>query len=280
MITRHGTALHPSRPSIAIVVTYFGPPPLWLPAFLLSCRRNPDVRWIIYTDVQVAADIPPNVTFAPMDIAELDRRASAVLGTNIGLPRSLRKICDLKPTYGLLFADDLKPVDFWAHSDLDIVWGDVRRFLSDDILDRHDIVSSRKGRLSGHFTLFRNTAAINRTFELIPDVRTALAAPKHAHLDETAMTICLRELLAGPTGHAAPRVCWRQALTMSADYQRALGDGPSDNLWWRDGKTFDAEGRELMYLHFHKMKRDMDGINFGYGDSPAAFAINRKGFFA
>ena len=35
------------RQSIAIVATVFGPPPVWLPAFFLSCQRNADVSWII-----------------------------------------------------------------------------------------------------------------------------------------------------------------------------------------------------------------------------------------
>lgn len=269
------------RPSIAIVVTYFGRPPFWLPAFLLSCRANPDVRWLIYTDVDFAADLPANVTLKHLPIRELNARASDALGTRIALrQRSLRKACDLKPAYGLIFADELQPFDFWAHSDIDIVWGNVRRFLTDDLLNDHDIITSLVRKVAGHFTLFRNTPETNRTFELIPDIKAAMAHPKYRHLDEDELTRYLRDRLDRTPPPAWPRVYWRDELTMSSKYQKALGDGRADSLWWRNGRTYDADGKELMYLHFHKLKPYMKTINFGPGDSPAAFTIDRRGFSA
>lgn len=269
-----------ARPSIAIVLTFFGQAPLWLPAFLLSCRENRDVRWFIYTDFDVTSAIPANVTLKYVEIRELNLRSSEVLGTRIEIQRFPRKICDLKPAYGLIFADDLQPFDFWACSDLDIIWGDIRHFVTDSILNNYDIVSSRPSRLSGHFTLFRNTAPTNRTFELIPDFRKAMASPRYAHLDERELTRHLRDHLGRAPLHATPRVYWREEFTMSAAYQRALGDSDADTLWWRNGKTFDAEGKELMYLHFHKLKQNMNTINFGFDDTPTAFTIDRRGFSA
>ena len=32
-----------------------------------------------------------------------------------------------------------------------------------------------------------------------------------------------------------------------------------------------------MYLHFHKLKKHMYSINFGFEDTPATFMINRRG---
>jgi hypothetical protein len=268
-----------TRPSLAIVVSYFGEAPLWLPAFLLSCRHNPDVQWLLYTDFAVPVPLPANVTLTHMDIRELRRRSSAVFGTRIAITHR-RKVNDLKPAYGLIFADDLAPFDFWAYSDLDIVWGDVRRFVTDDLLEHHDIVSARSDRVCGHFTLFRNTAPINRTLELIPDVAQAMAGPSYLRLDERELTQHLRDHLR--QAHrarlpASPRVFWQADWTIDTAYQKAMGDRPSDRLWWRDGRTFDAEGRELMYLHFHKLKNDMKAIDFGFDDAPAAFSIGRRG---
>jgi hypothetical protein len=269
-----------ASPSIAIVVTFFGPVPVWLPAFLWSCRRNRDVRWLIYADFEVAFPVPENVTIKYTDLDELNARASHALGTRIHIDRkSLRKLCDLKPLYGLMFADDLEDFDWWAYSDLDIVWGDIRRFVTDDILREHDIISSRARKLSGHFTLFRNREAINRTFEIIPDVTAELTKPQYLRLDENVLTGHLRARRPSGPLNARPRVYWEQELTMSAAYQRALADDHTGNLWWRDGRTFNSEGKELMYLHFHKLKEHMRSIEFGFDDTPDAFIINRKGVF-
>jgi len=263
---------------MAIAIAFFGRAPMWLPAFLLSCGRNPDVQWFLYTDFEAPAPFPPNVTLRRMPLSEFSQRASDALGTRIEIqPNFAKKIIDLKPAFGLIFEDDLRGFDFWAHSDLDIVWGDVRHFMTDELLARYDMLSSRPGRTSGHFNLFRNTPVMNRTFELIPDARQAMSNPEYLHLDERELTRHLKQHLSlAPVD--APRVYWPSNLTTDASCQRALSDGQS--LWWRGGKTFGADGHEFMYLHFHKLKNDSMTINFGFDDRPAAFGVDRRGFSA
>ncbi len=278
-------------PSIAIVVVFFGQPPFWLPAFLLSCRHNPDLQWIVYSDFEIVGPLPVNVTVKQLDVPEFKRRASDVLGAPINVLRTsekpdargrvrlnLRKACDLKPAYGVIFADDLRPFDFWACSDLDIIWGDLRRFLTPALLHDYDIISSRPDRLSGHFTLYRNTEATNRAFELIPDVAAAFATPQYLHLDEHELTRHLRGYIDAHRFSGWPRIYWQHEWTTSAGLQRSVVNGSAGALWWRDGRTFTADGTEIMYVHFHKLKRDMTTINFGFTDAPAAFSIGPTGF--
>ena len=237
-----------------------------MPAFLLSCRTNTDVQWIIYTDVDVAGPVPPNISIKQTRVADLNQRCSERLGTNIDIQR--RKLCDLKVTYGIVFADDLAPFDFWGCSDLDIIWGDIRRFATDARLRELDIFSSRKEKLSGHCTFYRNTAEVNRLFERIPNVRALLATSHYEHLDERELTKYVR---------SDPRVYWEDELATNAAYQKALGD---QDLWWKNGRTLGPDGRELMCIHFHKLKQDMKTIDFGTADIPAAFRVNRNGIFA
>ena len=248
-----------------------------MPAFLLSCRHNPDVQWMVYTDIDFDAGGTPNVTFRPMTLDDINSRASDIFHTKTDIRG--RKLADLKIAYGVLFADDLAPYDFWSPSDLDIVWGQIRRFMSDELLAGHDILSSRRKRLSGHFTLYRNTPRINRTFELIPDIAGRMSTLTYEHLDETELTRSLEaELFRSP--RAAPRVFWREEWVPSSSYQKSLSDEPGDRLWWRDGRTFRPNGAEVMYIHFHKLKGSMHAINFGVGDSPRAFSIDRRGMLA
>jgi hypothetical protein len=237
-----------------------------MPAFFLSCRANADVQWMLYTDVDAAAEAPPNVTVKPTTVPELNRRCSDLLGIHIDIQR--RKLCDLKITYGVVFADDLSAFDFWGCSDLDIIWGDLRRFATDARLHAHDIFSSRRDKLSGHCTLYRNIAAVNELFTRIPNVMDLLASSHYEHLDERELTKQVR---------SSPRVYWAEELATNAAYQKALGER---DLWWRNGRTFGPEGDELMYIHFHKLKQDMKGTDFDTRNAPAAFRINRAGIFA
>ena len=267
------------RPSIAIVNTYFGHPPPWLPAFFRSCQANPDVRWFIYADFDVTFPTPDNVTIRCLGLGEFNARASAAVGASIAIERAtLRKVCDFKPIYGLMFADDLREYEWWAYSDLDVVWGDLRRFVTDDLLNSNIIVSPRQRKLGGHGTFVRNTEANNRTFEIVPDVLTILTNPQYQRLDENILTQHLRELIAKSSFKGRPKIYWHQEMTISAEYQKALLAGDADwQMWWRDGRAFDAEGREVMYLHFHKLVHCMTVIDFGYGDTPSAFSLSRRG---
>ena len=248
-----------------------------MPAFLLSCRHNPDVHWIVYTDVDFDAGRTPNVTFKPMTLAEINARASDIFQAKTDIRG--RKLADLKIAYGALFAEDLERYDFWSPSDLDIVWGQIRRFMTDELLSEHDILSSRRRRLSGHFTLYRNTQRINRTFELIPDISARMATLVYEHLDETELTKSLHsELSHSP--QSVPRIFWREEWAPSSSYQKSLSDEPGDRLWWRDGRTFRPSGAEVMYIHFHKLKGTMHTINFTVEDSPRSFSIDRRGMLA
>jgi hypothetical protein len=267
-------------PTVAVVNTFFGRPPAWLPAFFRSCQTNADVQWLIYADFDVPT--PANVTIKPTDLREFNARASAVLGTPITIdPALVRKICDFKPLYGLMFADDLRAFDWWAYSDLDVVWGDIRRFVTDELLNTHLVISPRQRKLGGHGTFWRNTERNNRTFEIVPDVIAHLTNPRYVRVDENILTNCLRELIAKSSYKARPKIYWEQEMTITAQYQKDLLAGDRDwQMVWRDGRAYDAEGREVMYLHFHKLVSCVKAIDFGYGDEPTAFALTRDGIFS
>jgi hypothetical protein len=148
----------------------------------------------------------------------------------------LAKMSDLKPAYGMIFADDLQGFPYWAYTDFDVAWGDIRKFLTDELLHAHDIISSRTDRLCGHFTLFRNTPEYNRTYELIPDVIRAMGHYTHFHLDETVLTKYLKRRQGSGRSPLRRAVYWKSDWTIDAKYQRVIGEDPSDRLWWRDGK--------------------------------------------
>ncbi len=265
----------PPQPRLAIVTAYLGKCPFYTPALLVSCRAHPDVNWVFYTDFDVP-DTPPNVRVVPTSLSQLTDRFSDVVGARVAL--NPKKLNDLKPTYGLAFADDLKDFDFWAYSDLDVVWGDIRAFMTNERFAQYDVLSSRPDKLSGHFTAFRNTPRVNRLFEVIPNMQAQMTMAQHLKLDEKGFTAPLRQHV--DKSGTGPRIYWEEELSTNAEYQRSLSDGPDGALWWKHGKTFTPDGRELMYIHFHKLKQTMDTVTFRAADTPDTFSINRRGFFA
>ena len=82
---------------IAFVVTYFGELPFYFPAFQLSCRYNPDIQWLIFTDCNEPAFLPDNITFIKTSVDEFADLATQKLGYEIAInPCYLYKIDETK----------------------------------------------------------------------------------------------------------------------------------------------------------------------------------------
>ena len=70
-------------------------------------------------------------------------------------------LCQYKPAYGHIFADYIKEYTHWGYSDIDVVFGDLRRWITDEELTDYDIVSYTFGDqniayLRGQFTFHKN----------------------------------------------------------------------------------------------------------------------------
>ena len=161
----------PSRSSICMVVCYFGKLPPYVGCVFRSCASNPDINWLIFTDDITPRKLPPNVRLEPATLAGLQKEFSQKLGFEVNLSHS-RLLCHFKAAYGFLFEEFLTKFDFWGHCDLDMVFGDLRKFLREDILTAYPKILCR-----GHFCLYRNTVEVNRYFMLLtPGAPTYRAA--------------------------------------------------------------------------------------------------------
>src|SRR5690606_6284950 len=153
--------------SIVLIVPYIGNWPLWFDAHLVSIAKNPSVNWLFITDCVIPNEFPENVRFIPATLESLNVKINNVLG--IDVPLSPRKLCDVRPAYGEIFKDYISDYDFWGFCDVDIIWGNMRNFLTESILSENDIISSRKNSLAGHFSVFKNTSRINSLYLSIPN---------------------------------------------------------------------------------------------------------------
>lgn len=135
---------------IALILPYFGKLPDFFQVWLDSCRANPTIDWLVFTDDESAFDYPPNVRRTLTTFEALRKRIQTLFPFPICLPRPY-KLCDYKCAYGLIFKKELIGYDFWGYCDCDLVWGDIRKFVTDSILEKYDRIFSR-----GHLTLIRN----------------------------------------------------------------------------------------------------------------------------
>ena len=258
----------PRVPTITAVVPYFGKWPPWFPAFLTSCAANPSIRWFFFTDCSPIRNRPENVTQISFTLEDLNRLATKKLGIDVN--KGVYSQVDLKPTYGLLFDEYLAGSEFWANADIDVIWGDLRHFFDDQLLNSFEILSSRHSmHISGHFTLWRNTEKINTIYRRHPDWQSWLSNPRHTCFDENGMSPMLRR-------ESDVSILWTRRLVVDYFDLEAHPYG----WFWKDGHLFDGENKEVCYLHFMTWKRYMKAIDFPIGEYPTQFAVSRRGIWS
>ena len=170
-----------ATPSIRLIVPYFGRRPTYLSLVMQSMAANPDVSWILFTDAPVTA-APPNVVVRVCTFDGLANRIRSFFDFDISLQRPY-KLCDFRPAFGQIFAEELAGYDFWGHSDLDVIFGQIRKHLPPAAFEADKIL------FNGSFSLYRNTpvtAAWYRHEVGKVSYKDALTNPAAMHFDEWA----------------------------------------------------------------------------------------------
>jgi hypothetical protein len=136
--------------------------------------------------------MPDNVVYLNISIDDFN----ILVKEKTLLPKGIRtpyKLCDFKPLYGTIFQDYLEGYDFWGHIDLDVIWGDIRSFITEDMLSSHDIISAYKYYVSGHFALYRNNEYINDLYKKYPDYLKIFSSDEYKNFDETLIYKIIKE---------------------------------------------------------------------------------------
>ena len=174
---------------IAIIIPYFGKWPVWKNLFFDSCKGNADIDFFFYTDCGIPNDVSNNMHFFEMSFDAYCVFVSKKLGIDFH-PFSAYKLCDLKPFYGYIHSDELVGYDFWGFADVDLVFGDIRKFYTNMVLEKYDVLSTHFDRVSGHLALFRNIPKYTNTCFEIKKWKELLCDNRNHLLDEYAFS-CL-----------------------------------------------------------------------------------------
>ena len=168
---------------IIILICYYGQFPWYFPYFLQSCKFNTTIDFLIFSDIKHTFHLPSNVMIVNKSIGEVKKLADKKLGfkVNIDFPY---KLCDFKPSYGLIFEDYTKGYAFWGQSDIDVIYGNIRNFMTEEVLDKYDFISIRHDYTSGCFALYKNNTLINNIFRRSKDYKTVFSNSRHYCFDE------------------------------------------------------------------------------------------------
>jgi len=134
--------------SILIIHMYFGTLPNYFKFWLKSCEENRDIDFLIVTDNEIKTS-SKNIIIHKSSLPEIKKRAQRLLAIPVSLYKP-HKLCDYKPLFGLLMQEFSSKYDFWGYCDSDLIFGNIRHFLTDDVLSNFDYILGM-----GHFHIQR-----------------------------------------------------------------------------------------------------------------------------
>lgn len=247
---------------LALLTCYFGKLPWYFNYFAHSCKYNPTVDFFLITDDNsYFKPLPPNLKLIHSALGEINDIATEKLGFPINITYGY-KLCDFKPAYGLIFSDLLQSYEWWGHIDLDIIFGDIRNFMTDELLDNYDLISVRPDWLPGCFLLFKNTNKINTLFTHSKDYKKVFSSDKHYCFDET--NFAHDEFTEGKSYlevdteiesmmHVVKRLEANNHIKPYFDLH--IIEGVPGKLKWENGKLFYRGRYEILLYHLIRLKK-------------------------
>jgi hypothetical protein len=269
-----------------MLMPYFGSWPEWMPCFLESCRWNPAVRWLFLSDSPAPPSPPPNVAFESMSFEALLSLVERKLGFAVAFRQSYR-LCDLRLAFGTIFEDYIDDVAYFGWGDLDVIYGNLRRFFTASVLD-HDVITFGAQHLSGHFTLVRNSPATRALHREIPAWEAAVHEDRPMHLDEPHPELLRRRF------RVLAEESYNTPLSKLSPWRDGTFTFPREWTWQRGTLTNDLDaGVEFLYLHFMHWKggawprhcgnaqweRLKRIVHLNPSRAHEGFRVNQRGFF-
>ncbi|MDA6069339.1 hypothetical protein NJT12_06875 [Flavobacterium sp. AC] len=169
---------------IALINCYIGPLPWFFNFFLKSCESNPTIDFLLFTDNIIDYKTPHNVKIIPITLSYFNQLSTAKLGFEIEVEKPY-KLCDYKPAFGVIFSSYLTKYDFWGITDLDVIYGRIREFMTEEVFEEFDIICVRHDFITACCMLFRNNDYINNLFKKSKDYHLIFTSQKNYAFDET-----------------------------------------------------------------------------------------------
>lgn len=251
--------------SICLITIWMGPLPDYFDIWLKSTVNNNTVDFYVITDQKNDRyQLRENVHWINQSFDEVRDRFQELFDFKINLKQAY-KLCDYKPVYAKAWKEITEQYDFVGYCDVDIVLGDVREFLTDDVLDEHERIFD-----GGHFNLMKNNDKMLNLYLLSADKKNHSYSYRDVY--RTGYACYFDEFL------GMSNLCWKYCRVLRDQMDEKMVFDFTWKKWmftsfvskksyycrWNDGHLFrylcnkdgsickDAEPEEIMYMHFQK----------------------------
>lgn len=240
--------------SIVIIFPYFGTLPTQYNMWRASALQNPSVDFMFFTDADV--EHAKNIIVYRMKFCDFKQIVQKSFEFPIILDRPY-KLCEYKQAYGYILQEYIKGYDFWGFGDLDLVYGDIRNFLTDAVLSHKFLLGW------GHLTLLRNDVDANTYFMRQVDgyqsYKEAFTTAKITFFDEFRYKGC-----SDKWRDCRPKDCWlewpfdnaskpKQSYhfnSLTRGWEQVIFEHVDNKLYMLRFNNGQLEKKESLYAHF------------------------------
>jgi len=150
---------------------------------------------------------------------------------------------------------------FWGHIDIDVIFGNIRDFITDDLLENYDLISVRPDWIAGCFLLFKNILKMNTLFCHSKDYKKAFTMAGYINFDETGYAHNAfkegKTYLEINTGiesmmHVIQKMEAQNYIKPFFDF--FMIEGLSGKLRWENGRLFYRNRYEILLYHLIYLK--------------------------
>ncbi|MHC0444012.1 DUF6625 family protein [Flavobacterium sp. 3-218] len=264
---------------IILLNCYLGKLPWYFDFFLKSCETNPSIDFIIFSDDEEKRETPKNVKIVKFSLADFNSLASQKLNLDIQIS-SAYKICDFKPAFGVIFQDQISEYDFWGVCDIDLVFGRIREFMTEELLNNYDVISVKDSFPSGYFLLFRNNPVVNYLFEKSKDYQFIFTSNENYCFDECGGAY--DEVMSGinildvqTKTESIFHVLVREKNNIRIHFDLFIIEGTPGNIKWDNGILSYKNEYEVLLYHLSSYKNNVFSVQKKWNKIPRSYYIDK-----
>ncbi|MBN1116066.1 MAG: hypothetical protein JXA77_02600 [Bacteroidales bacterium] len=180
--------------SLVVIHVFFGELPPWFSLFQMSCCANPEIQFLFFLDSKTQIKKCSNIRTILFSKENFSALTTRKLGKKIELIQSY-KLCDFKPMFGKIFDDYIRDYEYWAHCDNDLIFGNISKYLKQELKDKLDILSFYKGFISGPFCIYRNNNLVNTLYSQGLNIDNVLKSELYCGFDENIYQALIKPVL-------------------------------------------------------------------------------------
>lgn len=266
---------------IALIVVYFGQIPHFIRLFLKGCQYNSNVDFWFFTNWDWSSlEVMPNIKNIPFTLDQFNRLATQKCGVKIDIKRAY-KLCDLKPAWPHIFEDYVDNYQYVGYCDIDLIFGSIGSFFTDQIRNSADLFTITTGYLSGALTIFKNTEKMRRLYQRAKGWGYIFQDSRHFAFDES---LRIKETVFDKEDKESYCLMSFSDLVLSSPdisvaNNRYIGYEQRPCLVIYDHGHVYAEGDEYIFFHYVVAKQSVFWTLPDWKNVPDKFYVNKYGFY-